>query len=114
SFYAFFFFSSRRRHTRLVSDWSSDVCSSDLSALPGARQVTLRSVGVAGGEVRGQIAEIRGLGIERALLVLPRRDDLVLENRHGFSSLSLPGLFREPEQDLCDLARRRQHRVVAH
>src|SRR5258706_295411 len=26
---AFFFFSSRRRHTRLVSDWSSDVCSSD-------------------------------------------------------------------------------------
>src|SRR5437016_6359597 len=28
--YLFFFFSSRRRHTRLVSDWSSDVCSSDL------------------------------------------------------------------------------------
>ena len=27
----FFFFSSRRRHTRLVRDWSSDVCSSDLS-----------------------------------------------------------------------------------
>src|SRR5262249_58805747 len=26
------FFSSRRRHTRLVSDWSSDVCSSDLLA----------------------------------------------------------------------------------
>src|SRR5438093_12463521 len=30
-FVFFFFFSSRRRHTRLVSDWSSDVCSSDLS-----------------------------------------------------------------------------------
>src|SRR5438046_532461 len=29
-FLFFFFFSSRRRHTRLVSDWSSDVCSSDL------------------------------------------------------------------------------------
>src|SRR5258706_8724217 len=28
-----FFFSSRRRHTRLVSDWSSDVCSSDLPPL---------------------------------------------------------------------------------
>src|SRR3989454_2894434 len=26
-----FFFSSRRRHTRLQGDWSSDVCSSDLS-----------------------------------------------------------------------------------
>src|SRR5258706_12444421 len=29
--FVFFFFSSRRRHTRLVSDWSSDVCSSDLA-----------------------------------------------------------------------------------
>src|SRR5699024_636692 len=28
---AFFFFSSRRRHTRSKRDWSSDVCSSDLS-----------------------------------------------------------------------------------
>src|SRR2546426_12650297 len=28
-----FFFSSRRRHTRLQGDWSSDVCSSDLDAL---------------------------------------------------------------------------------
>src|SRR5205814_7640139 len=27
-----FFFSSRRRHTRCLSDWSSDVCSSDLEA----------------------------------------------------------------------------------
>src|SRR5256885_12189774 len=28
---SFFFFSSRRRHTRLQGDWSSDVCSSDLA-----------------------------------------------------------------------------------
>src|SRR2546429_4062959 len=28
---SFFFFSSRRRHTRCSRDWSSDVCSSDLS-----------------------------------------------------------------------------------
>src|SRR2546421_6615949 len=28
---AFFFFSSRRRHTRSDRDWSSDVCSSDLT-----------------------------------------------------------------------------------
>src|SRR5207248_11727798 len=35
----FFFFSSRRRHTRSYGDWSSDVCSSDLTKLssPGAR-----------------------------------------------------------------------------
>src|SRR5205807_7102399 len=30
AFNFFFFFSSRRRHTRLQGDWSSDVCSSDL------------------------------------------------------------------------------------
>src|SRR5205814_5181414 len=29
-----FFFSSRRRHTRCLSDWSSDVCSSDLGLAP--------------------------------------------------------------------------------
>src|SRR5438445_7853366 len=29
-FFSFFFFSSRRRHTRYWRNWSSDVCSSDL------------------------------------------------------------------------------------
>src|SRR6267154_4294397 len=29
-----FFFSSRRRHTRWTGDWSSDVCSSDLTLRP--------------------------------------------------------------------------------
>src|SRR5207302_6709518 len=32
----FFFFSSRRRHTRFSRDWSSDVCSSDLAREPDA------------------------------------------------------------------------------
>src|ERR1019366_10613144 len=36
--FVLFFFSSRRRHTRLVSDWSSDVCSSDLD---DARKIDL-------------------------------------------------------------------------
>src|SRR5207245_6324185 len=42
----FFFFSSRRRHTRCYRDWSSDVCSSDLAesklraALLAAKQVS--------------------------------------------------------------------------
>src|SRR6267378_3082500 len=34
--FVFFFFSSRRRHTRSLRDWSSDVCSSDLPAYPPA------------------------------------------------------------------------------
>src|SRR2546429_7181511 len=34
--FVFFFFSSRRRHTRCSRDWSSDVCSSDLPLMAGA------------------------------------------------------------------------------
>src|SRR5690242_6355405 len=41
----FFFFSSRRRHTRLTCDWSSDVCSSDLSE--ARREFRLRVVRIA-------------------------------------------------------------------
>src|SRR5256884_9599162 len=33
TYFSFFFFSSRRRHTRCSRDWSSDVCSSDLAAI---------------------------------------------------------------------------------
>src|SRR5207237_6425189 len=39
----FFFFSSRRRHTRFKCDWSSDVCSSDLSAAGSGRAKTTDS-----------------------------------------------------------------------
>src|SRR5262245_18489084 len=50
-----FFFSSRRRHTRCLSDWSSDVCSSDLLAAAEYRQILAHSEAkilfVAGGLV---------------------------------------------------------------
>src|SRR2546422_4791739 len=36
SMLCFFFFSSRRRHTRCSRDWSSDVCSSDLKSFTEA------------------------------------------------------------------------------
>src|SRR5256886_4777844 len=35
---SFFFFSSRRRHTRFDCDWSSDVCSSDLTSISPNRK----------------------------------------------------------------------------
>src|SRR5438046_10299025 len=55
----FFFFSSIRRHTRLVSDWSSDVCSSDLSIDPvGA------CVGMRGSRVQAVVAELQGEKID--------------------------------------------------
>src|SRR3989454_9264785 len=56
----FFFFSSRRRHTRLQGDWSSDVCSSDLRlmhprfAVP--RTYWLRVHGHGAAEVRAALA----------------------------------------------------------
>src|SRR5256886_17276780 len=73
----FFFFSSRRRHTRFDCDWSSDVCSSDL---PFAADrivelyVDLRAVERATALVEpvGQAAPLERL-LERALRLIPRR-----------------------------------------
>src|SRR5256885_16917369 len=42
-----FFFSSRRRHTRLQGDWSSDVCSSDLVTVAVALVFSIVAVTVA-------------------------------------------------------------------
>src|SRR5574337_2110535 len=50
--YFFFFFSSTRRHTRLSGDWSSDVCSSDLTiTIPGSLEVREGMVKLREGEV---------------------------------------------------------------
>src|SRR5438105_11946478 len=67
---SFFFFSSRRRHTRSTRDWSSDVCSSDLhphraaswSETTAARLVELArddrvvAIGEAGMDLSGRSA----------------------------------------------------------
>src|SRR6266496_1476999 len=55
----FFFFSSRRRHTRSLRDWSSDVCSSDLASV-GIGGITL------GGGV-GYLVRKHGLTIDDLL-----------------------------------------------
>src|SRR5262245_64379673 len=41
-FASFFFFSSRRRHTRCLSDWSSDVCSSDLHPQARGKELAMQ------------------------------------------------------------------------
>src|SRR5260370_40004412 len=48
----FFFFSSRRRHTRFKCDWSSDVCSSDLQR-PQRQLTAIRSLSIASRHVHG-------------------------------------------------------------
>src|SRR5207249_9118609 len=45
-----FFFSSRRRHTRSKRDWSSDVCSSDLTIWTIAISPDGRLLAAAGGD----------------------------------------------------------------
>src|SRR5438045_9420491 len=56
----FFFFSSRRRHTRCLSDWSSDVCSSDLAVLPvGPRRGGATAALAVGEQRRSELADAR-------------------------------------------------------
>src|SRR5437016_8385875 len=54
-FFFFFFFSSRRRQTRLVSDWSSDVCSSDLHTDAVDTELLLIDLGCGKNRLGGSI-----------------------------------------------------------
>src|SRR2546427_4833187 len=95
---SFFFFSSRRRHTRFDCDWSSDVCSSDLlqrvlQAMPvqqcgdlcfQLRRVPMRVVAeveihfeLAGNHVVGT-----GAGVDVGDLQAGRREALVRSEEH--------------------------------
>src|SRR5256885_10761818 len=62
-----FFFSSRRRHTRLQGDWSSDVCSSDL----GGRYCVIVDRKLELPEMSARIAD---RALENGKLVRPARD----------------------------------------
>src|SRR5256885_6184295 len=59
-----FFFSSRRRHTRLQGDWSSDVCSSDLASFeiepPNEREMARRYEALRAGGYPYLVAELDG------------------------------------------------------
>src|SRR3989454_5500515 len=83
---SYFFFSSRRRHTRLQGDWSSDVCSSDLLvAIVGhdrlKQHLELLSNRIADREIPAQLRELvkqsfLGLLSERTSLTDPTVTDL--------------------------------------
>src|SRR2546426_8710036 len=72
--YLVFFFSSRRRHTRLQGDWSSDVCSSDLVVGAGfmGSGIAGTAIAQAGVDVRMKDADLprvaKGLAAAREIL----------------------------------------------
>src|SRR5262245_64569287 len=73
-FLIFFFFSSRRRHTRCLSDWSSDVCSSDLLRIPLIYTVDARAKSrLTQAELDDRCAELLTLvGLEDKAQKMPR------------------------------------------
>src|SRR5690242_21883030 len=75
-----FFFSSRRRHTRLTCDWSSDVCSSDLQALRD------RGPGVL---LRERRPALGPMGLEF---------DMTFEPAYGAAVAVAPGVLRSEER----------------
>src|SRR5438309_7493641 len=62
----FFFFSSRRRHTRWNCDWSSDVCSSDLLSGAPLRALATAVVGRLRRQLPASVAVIGVGGIASA------------------------------------------------
>src|SRR5256885_3725468 len=117
------FFSSRRRHTRLQGDWSSDVCSSDLGRLGRVVRVALEpglvcaerareDPGVVGVE---QWAEIRRLHFVKGLSQreIRRRTGLHRDTiRKAINGTEPPVFRRAPSGSKLDPFKDEIHRLL--
>src|SRR6266480_6603991 len=111
-FSVFFFFSSRRRHTRLTCDWSSDVCSSDLELVrqQGSTQGYLASGALIPKAQTGQAIEIDDIlnamdaPTRKAMSESFRQLGIALDGREQDLSAALPPLD-ETMANLRPLAR---------
>src|SRR6266566_7516672 len=97
-----FFFSSRRRHTRLQGDWSSDVCSSDLVSELHARVAAVALAAAAGhGFALGGGNALLAHGV----ISRPTQDvDLFTDREHGVEALRDAGFEVEREEEAAGLA----------
>src|ERR1035441_10904641 len=115
------FFSSRRRHTRCLSDWSSDVCSSDLSAPEYQAQQyegasTLLGPGQAAGLARLLVLAAAGRGDPPAGNTVPARTFLagpLRKNPFGPETLLVRRRRNMVDEDLEPLLPRRLRRLEA-
>src|SRR5215510_2553932 len=75
-----FFFSSRRRHTRWPRDWSSDVCSSDLSKI----KVKPDGTGIVTEGMKYKINPFDEIAVEEGLrLIAKHSGELVVASAGG-------------------------------
>src|SRR2546426_6228924 len=99
----FFFFSSRRRHTRLQGDWSSDVCSSDLTG----PDMTWREA-----DKTPQLGRIFSPYLEERLGPT-RAPEQPVEQRHRNAAATMQACLEEVLFDLLTtLQRRTGHRAL--
>src|SRR2546426_7072380 len=78
----FFFFSSRRRHTRLQGDWSSDVCSSDLDLNATGADMTFvseRAYWLNGTPIPHTFSNVGGVLTFGSFPVVPAGQQFVIE-----------------------------------
>src|ERR1022692_4884795 len=92
----FFFFSSRRRHTRLQGDWSSDVCSSDLSYRPKSLKCSDSFRTSAIGELTKAMLPNASFLIHKSWWGDPPIPELVMLTCSSLASESVPSPFRLP------------------
>src|SRR5438034_7517377 len=78
--YVVFFFSSRRRHTRSLCDWSSDVCSSDLISGPSEESTD------------------KYVKIDKIIPKLIQEIDYTIDEKHRTATLTEEGVSKRSEE----------------
>src|SRR2546422_1506710 len=87
--FIFFFFSSRRRHTRCSRDWSSDVCSSDLTQTGAVYRLRGKGLPRVGEGGRGDLHVRVHVWTPVKLTATPDRKSTRLNSSHGYISYAV-------------------------
>src|SRR2546429_3250436 len=117
----YFFFSSRRRHTRCSRDWSSDVCSSDLvggGSFPGAKLKTwlvrLNPQQLAPDKLAAKLRANDPPVIARIAddrVVLEDRKSTRLNSSHGYISYAVFCLKKKKKQSTHTCNYKHSHKI---